>query len=138
MQTNKSNLLELMLGFRRKINESTKESSLKKELTISQFETLWFIGFLGNKSMESIADFLRITPPSATSMINKMEKRGLVSRKRDMKDKRIVYISLTASTKNHLKLMRKNKEKVLGNIVSKLSQDDKKHLERIIKIIIKN
>jgi DNA-binding MarR family transcriptional regulator len=127
-----------MLGFRRKINESTKESSLKKELTISQFETLWFIGFLGNKSMESIADFLRITPPSATSMINKMEKRGLVSRKRDMKDKRIVYISLTASTKNHLKLMRKNKEKVLGNIVSKLSQDDKKHLERIIKIIIKN
>lgn len=138
MQTNKSNLLELMLGFRRKINESTKESSLKKELTISQFETLWFIGFDGKRSMESIADFLKITPPSATSMINKMEKRGLVSRKRDVKDKRIVYISLTTSTKNHLKSMRKNKEKVLCNIVSKLSQNDKKHLERIIKIIIEN
>jgi DNA-binding MarR family transcriptional regulator len=136
MLTNKDNIFELMLGFSRKIKESTKENSLKNELTFPQFEILWFIGFNGKRSMESIADYLKITPPSATSMVHKMEKRGLLSRKHDIKDKRIVYISLTAKTKKHLKALRKHKEKLLKKIIDKLSQTDKNHFERIIKIII--
>ena len=138
MQTNKENLCELLLGFRRKIIESAKQSSLKEELTFSQFETLWFIGFNGKKSMEAIADYLKITPPSATSMIAKMEKKGLVIRTRDVKDKRVIYISLTSETKKHLQALRKQKEKIFNNLVSKLSEVDKKHLERIIRTLIKN
>ena len=134
----KENLCELLLGFRRKITESAKQSSLKDELSFSQFETLWFIGFNGKKSMEAIADYLKITPPSATSMIGKMEKKNLVIRTRDVKDKRVIYISLTPKTKTHLQTLRKQKEKILNSIVSKLSSNDRKNFERIIKTLIEN
>jgi len=138
MNTHKGSLCELMLGFRRKITESDKGNFFKDELTFSQFETLWFIGSSGKKSMEAIAEHLKITPPSATSMIGKMEKRGLVSRKRDMKDRRVIYISLAAKTKKQLEALWKQKEKSFNTIVSKLSKKDKTNLERIIKILIKD
>ena len=126
------------MGLRRMITESIKKNTLKDELTFSQFETLWFIGINGKKSMEAIADYLKITPPSTTSMISKMDKKGLVCRKRDIKDKRVVYISLTPKTKNHLRTLRMQKEKLFSLIISKLSKKDKEHLEQIIKKLITN
>jgi len=138
MNTHKEGLCELLLGFRRKIAESAKKNSLKHELTFSQFETLWFIGSVGKKSMEAIADYLKITPPSATSMIGKMEKKGLVSRMQDVKDRRVIYIRLTKKTKKQLEALWRQKEKMFNKIVSKLSKKDKGNLERIIRTLIKD
>ena len=135
----KKDLCELIIGLRRKVIDSAKQNSLlKDELTFSQFEALWFIGPGGKKSMEAIADFLKITPPSATSMIGKMEKIGFVSRIRDKKDKRVVYVSLTTKTKTHMQALRKHKEQLFKNIIAKLSTEDKKQLERIIRKLIED
>lgn len=135
---NTESLCELLLGFRRKIIESAKKHSLKDELTFSQLETLWFVGFHGKRSMEAIAGFLKITPPSATSMIAKMEEKGLVIREHDSSDRRIIHISLTARTKKQINAIRRQKERLFEKLVSKLSQKDRKDLGRIIRILIKD
>jgi DNA-binding MarR family transcriptional regulator len=136
MNIHNNGMCELLLGIRRKIRENSPKKTIRDDLTFSQFETLWFIGLKGRKNMETIAEHLKITPPSATYMINKMVKRGLVSRIHDIKDKRIVYISLTQKTKKNLEIIRKHKEEMFIHFISKLSSVDKQNLQRIIKILI--
>ena len=126
---------ELLLAFRRKINDSTKKAHFGEELTFSQMETLMFIGPDGLKTMESIAAYLKIAPPSATSVIEKMEKKGLVVRKKDKADRRIVHIELSARAKKQIVTMWKQKEKILDSIVSKLTKTDKNHFIRIMRIL---
>jgi len=127
---------ELLLAFRRKINACTKQDFFGRELTFSQVETLMFIGPAGRKSMESIAAYLHIAPPSATSLIEKREKAGLVARKKDRSDRRVVFIELSPKTKKQVSMLWRQKEKILGQIVAKLRPADRNHFERIMRTLV--
>ncbi len=132
----KTNLGDLLLHFRRNILESIKRQGIKHELTFSQIEVLNFIGVSGEKTMKSIAEYLMVTPPSVTEIIREMEKKNLVRRLNNDKDRRIVSVVLTSATKNNFISISKNKESILNQMVHKLNQKDRRTLERIIKIII--
>jgi DNA-binding MarR family transcriptional regulator len=129
---------ELLLAFRRKISCSTKKELLDRELTFSQIETLMFIGLKGSKSMESIASHLDIAPPSATSLVEKLEKKGLIVRFKDSQDRRMVLIELSAQAKKQISKMWKSKEQVLEKLIAKLNAADRNHFERIMKILIQD
>lgn len=133
--TNKT-MGELLSAFRRKINTCIKKSNFERELTLSQLETLIFIGPKDKKTMESISTYFDIAPPSATSLINKLQKRGLIIRKNDKNDRRIVYIELSPEAKKHVLNMWKQKEKILNDLVSKLTINDRNHFKRIMNILI--
>lgn len=132
----KSSLGDLILILRRNILESLKKGGFEHDLTFSQVEVLHFIGSPGKETMKSIADFLKITPPSATEIVAEMEKKGLVKRQRDENDRRIVFIVLSPLAKKLYVSLCKRKEFILKKIFSKLNKKDQKDFERIIKIII--
>lgn len=134
----KSSLGSLLLVLRRNILEAIKKENLKHELTFSQVEVLHFIGPSGKVTMKSIAEYLKITPPSATELVRQMEERGLVKRDSDKKDKRVVYVTFTPTTKKVYKSICKRKELILQKITAKLNVKDRNNLERIIKILITN
>jgi len=98
----KSSLGDLLLIFRRKILESVKKEGLKHDLTLSQVEILYFIGPAGKRTMKDIADYLKITPPSATTLVEEMETKGLIKRIKDQKDRRVVFITLAEKTRETL------------------------------------
>lgn len=131
-----SSLGELLLVFRRNILESIRKEGFKHELTFSQVEVLRFVGPFGKKTMKNIADYLKIAPPSATEIVNEMEKRGLIKRKNDAKDRRVVFIVLSDMAKRLFVSLTKRKEFIFKKMISKLSETDRKNLERIIRILI--
>jgi hypothetical protein len=53
-----------------------------------RLETLRYIGEHPNSTMRDIATYLRVTAPSATSLIAGLIRRKLIARERDKKDKR--------------------------------------------------
>jgi DNA-binding MarR family transcriptional regulator len=134
----KSSLSDLLLVFRRKILESINKEGFGHHLTLSQVEVLNFIGSAGKETMKSIADYLKVTPPSATEIVAEMEKRGLVARKSDKNDRRIVFIVLTPLAKRLSVSLCKRKELILKKMLSKLNKKDCDNLERIIRILITN
>jgi DNA-binding MarR family transcriptional regulator len=137
MQTNtKSSLFDLLFIFKRSVLENIRKEGFKHDLTFSQVEVLSFIGPDGKETMKNIAQYLRITPPSATEIISEMEKKGLVKRIDDKKDRRIVSIVLTTAAKKLLASSCKRKEIILNKMLSKLDKKDCENLERIIRIII--
>jgi DNA-binding MarR family transcriptional regulator len=133
----KSSLGDLILIFRRSILESIRAKGLKHDLTLSHIEVLNFIGPNGKETMKSIADYLKITPPSATEIITEMEKKSLVKRKSDKNDRRVVFIVLTSVAKKVFASVSRRKDTILNNMISKLNKIDQKTLERIIRILIK-
>jgi len=134
----KSNLEDLLLIFRRKILESVKKEGVKHDLTFSQIEILGFIGHSGKRTMKEIADYLKITPPSVTTVIEEMEEKGLIKRINDKKDRRVIFITLTEKTKKTFTSIHKRKELIFKEMISRLTKKDQKMLERIIKILIAN
>jgi DNA-binding MarR family transcriptional regulator len=132
----KSSLSDLLLIFRRNILANIKKEIFGHDLTFSQAEILHFIGTSGKETMKNIADHLRITPPSATEVVAEMEKKGLVVRKNDKKDRRVVFIVLTPMAKKFSASLYRHKESILKKIFFKLNKKDRKEFERIIKILI--
>lgn len=130
------NLEDLLFAFRRNIVDACRKEGMQYELTFSQVEILRFIGESGKETMKSIADHLKITPPSATAMIDEMEKRGLVKRINDTQDRRVVIIAFTPKAKKLFASISARKQTILSSMLSRLSTQDKKTLERIITILI--
>ncbi len=132
----KSSLGDLLFVLRRNIVEAIKKEGLRHDLTFSQVEVLYFIGPSGKATMKSIAEYLKITPPSATEIVSEMEKKGLIKRMSDTKDRRVVYIVFTHIAKKLFVSISKRKELILKKMIAKLSKIDQRNLERIIRILI--
>lgn len=67
------------------------------ELTISQFDVLESIYFLGPLCQRDIAKKIRKSTGNITMVIDNLEKRGLVRRERDAEDRRYFTIHLTGA-----------------------------------------
>ncbi len=134
----KSSLGDLLFILRRNIVEAIKKEGLKHDLTFSQVEVLYFVRPEGKVSMSNIADYLKITPPSATEIISDMEKKGLVKRINDKADRRVVHIVFTSFAKKLFVSIAKRKELILKKMIYKLNRTDRINLERIIRILIAN
>lgn len=131
-----NSLSDLIFIFRKNILKSVKKEGFKHDLTFSQVEVLGFVGSSGKETMKNIADHLGITPPSATEIVKEMEKKELIKRINDKKDRRVVFIVLTPVAKKLSISMCKEKEFILKKMLSKLSKKDRESFERIIRILI--
>ena len=128
---------ELLLSLRRKIIESCRKEGLPDDLTMPEAEILWFIGPEGSVTMKAIAEHLKITPPSVTSMVRALEEKDIVERRADPADRRTVSIVLSKKAKALYSAIKKKKDGVLKKMLSRLSEKEKKELERLISILIK-
>lgn len=65
-------------------------------LTFARFEILRLLGFTrtGRLPMGKISDRLQIHPASVTSAVKRLEREGLIARKPDLDDNRVVLASL--------------------------------------------
>jgi DNA-binding MarR family transcriptional regulator len=130
-------LEELILALKINIRKSIKNKCfMGHDLTFSQAEVLGFIGPSGEKTMKNIADYLKITPPSATEIIAELEKKGLIKRHGDKKDRRIVFITLTDVSRKLYSSLLKQKKLIFRKMISRLTEKDKKEFVRIIRILV--
>jgi DNA-binding MarR family transcriptional regulator len=72
------------------------EAELAPQLTAGQLEVLELM--LAHEPMKpsELLPFLETTPAAITTLLDRMERAGLVERKRDEGDRRIVWVTMTA------------------------------------------
>lgn len=86
--------------------------------------------------MHEIAEYLRIMPPSATSLINALVKEGTIKRANDPKDRRTVRLLITARGQKTLDDGMRQKRSVVGSIIARLTESEKNDLKNILDKII--
>lgn len=110
---------EALASFRyalRKFFRFSEEAAAEKGLTIRQYQALLTIrGFPGKEevTISDIAEWLQIRHHSAVGLVNRLANQGLVFRRKGKKDRREVYIRMTAKGKGILqKLAYINKQEL--------------------------
>ena len=107
------------------------------EITLPQF---WVLGYLdrnGKSKMNNLAQHLKISPPATTGLIDRLILQGLVVRKDDFSDRRIVWIELTAKGKEIIKNINKQKTETLVKIFTKISPKDRDHYLNILEQVVR-
>ncbi len=84
-------------------------------------------------TMQEIADFLRITAPSATSLVSYLERKKLIKKVRLSGDRRNVHIEITAEGKAALKQYILRSRKILSQVFSKLDSTEIHTLVQILR-----
>lgn len=92
--------------FRRLLHEEAKAH----ELTQAQYNAMRYLIANGDRRMSDLAAFLELTNGATTSLIERIEARGLVTRKLDPEDGRAVLGSVTPNGQRLSEEMRRNVE----------------------------
>lgn len=98
------------------------ETHLNPSLTESQLYVLELLQARDRMKPSDFIDFLETTPAAITTLLDRMEKGELITRERDEKDRRIVWIMATEKGQSEcergLELRQQFVDKHLGKISS--------------------
>ncbi|MBI5156308.1 MarR family transcriptional regulator [Candidatus Peregrinibacteria bacterium] len=93
--------------------------------------TLFLISELKGMTMKQLAESLHISSPSATSLINRLVRTGLVSRLHDEENRKLVRLRLTSSGKTILRKKHERRRQVLRRIFGLLTRSEQLELARL-------
>ena len=105
------------------------------QLTESQLGTLEVLHYLGPMCQRDIGEKLLVTGGNMTMVLSNLEKRGLISRKRDGEDRRQITVSLTAKGQQLIAELFPKHAQNIADLMSVLSPDEQDELGRLCKIL---
>ena len=112
---------------------------IKTELSESQLNVLDALFHLGPLSQKDLDKKLLRSGGNITMVIDNLEKRKFVERKRGTKDRRIFTVHLTPEGKKLMEKVLPQKVDAVTNEILKLSKDEQYEFQRLCKkIVIKN
>ena len=135
MQLN-SQILESIFTLSRIMKEQMSYDSELVHLSLLQLQVLIYLKKHPSSQMTDIANAFKIELPSATSLITKLTKLKLASRKTDPKDRRFVRISITTTGDALLQKAMKTRSEKITSSLEYLSEEEKKSLLSILQKVI--
>lgn len=132
MENDIKQIISLMFTTGRLIKECGEGIANMSPYSHLQLETLRYVSEEKIPTMRKVADYLCITPPSATSLINGLVKSGQLSRKTDKKDRRIVRLVVTSKGKQDLCSGLNQIHQNMAKIFEHLNKAERKNLIDIL------
>jgi DNA-binding MarR family transcriptional regulator len=128
-------ILEAMFKLVKDFKGSISNSFEHSHPTILQCQALECVKKKAGMHMGDIANHFSTTMPTATALVDKLIAANLVRRENDVKDRRIVKISLTKSGEKLLKEVEKQRANKMKKLLFYLSKQDKLELLRILRVL---
>ncbi|HRY52708.1 MAG TPA: MarR family transcriptional regulator [Candidatus Portnoybacteria bacterium] len=100
-----------------------------------QIQVLHYINERPKLLMKELAEFLAVAPPSVTSLVDSMAKDGLIGRKLDKADRRIVHLQITAKGKSFLQRGFKQMRTHIREIFAHLTEQERQQMTEVYKKI---
>jgi DNA-binding MarR family transcriptional regulator len=86
-------------------------------------------------SQRDIAHALRLSPPTVTAMLRRMEKAGTIERRPDPADGRVSRVHLTATGRERERETRVVLGAAIGAVLESLSEPDRLELARLLDLL---
>lgn len=104
----------------------------KGRITLPQVLILQHLTSEDPVKMTDIANFMKVSTAAATGIIERLVKSGYVYRVFDQKDRRIIKIKITPKGLAFMKKLACERRKVMIEIFSKISEQDRQDYLRIL------
>lgn len=109
----------------------------RHRLSWTSFTALWVLWVWGEMEARAFAAAVGISRPTATGVMSTLEARGLVRRRKDRKDGRMVQVSLTAAGRRRIEDLfpKFNAEEVA--VAAELSAPEQEQLARMLRTMLR-
>src|SRR5579859_2881801 len=94
------------------------------DLTMPQFKLLLLIASRNGARVGDLAQRLGVTPPTVTTLLDRLVDQSLVRREDDAIDRRLVIARLTVQGRRLLQRLNMQQDPALSECISDLSDDD--------------
>jgi len=95
-----------------------------RDISRPQTYLLMILQERGPQTVSELADLLAVSAPSASSLLDRLEERGLVQRTRDAADRRVVHVEVTEGGRTLLDEMAGVKRDHIQRLLSLMDEDD--------------
>lgn len=117
----------------RSVNTTIKEH-VHDDITTDQFSVLQHIHRQQTSTSTEIANTFGVGKSAITALVNRLFEKKLIVRKRDQKDRRVVYLSLT---EKGIELVKQTEDEVYRFISEKLSHFSESDVEAFLNALEK-
>lgn len=94
------------------------------DITTPQFNALLLLAEHGDMTIGDLGSKLYLASSTATDLIDRMERNGLVSRERDTNDRRVVRLHMLDKGHQMIKEVLENRKRYLNTILSQVPQQE--------------
>jgi DNA-binding MarR family transcriptional regulator len=123
----KAELVEEIIELQRQVNRALRRSEsdawMELTLTIAQLKSLFFISNERSTNFTGLARALRVTPSNVTGIVDRLVERGLVSRRENPENRRMLALELTDKGETLLASLRERKIGSFQRVLSCLSEE---------------
>lgn len=126
----------MMFTITKFIHKTSNFNDLGCGLSFSQSMILNLLSKLKTPKMKDLAKELGVTLSNVTGIVDRLIKSGYVKRQDDPKDRRIVRIMLTKKGEEISKNIYQQKQHCINKIFSKLSQNDRQTIIKIMEKLV--
>lgn len=134
--THHTGIEDLLFAFQKRIVDSIRGEIKNLNCSLPQMELLRQLDERGSMSLSEVASQLKITKPSASVMIDGLEKRKLVDRAISKEDRRGIHITLTPASKTLIRKISEKKKKSISILLEKLTPKEKNELSALLTTLI--
>jgi DNA-binding MarR family transcriptional regulator len=92
-----------------------------REMSLTSASTLATVERTGPRRITDLAAIEGVTQPSMTALVSVLERSGLVERRPDPRDQRVVLVALTAAGADYLRSRRRTGAEVFAGLIGKLA-----------------
>lgn len=128
-------IIKMENGINRSVGRHEPEAWMDLNLTIGQLKSLFFISTVGSTNFRNLAVALGRTPPEVTRIIDRLVEQGLVSRRENPKDRRMLVLKTTEAGKALVDRLKESRLSRMRHIMERLSEDELKTLVQGLAIL---
>ena len=97
----------------------------KERITFSQYSVLLALSRNGPTQMSKLGEHMLVAPANVTGLVDRMEKKGFVRRRRHERDRRLYVIEATEKGSRIFKSISSRFRQYTGNLGSTLTREER-------------
>jgi len=137
----KKELIEQMIENQRRVDRDRRQYELdtwmQLNLSIGQLKSLFFISNRGATSLGKLAEALGVTPTNTTGIVNRLLKRGLITRTENPDDRRVLLLRTTDLGDELITGLRQKRKERMKELFSRLTEEEAAIAAEALKIMVK-
>ena len=134
--TPSTGIVELLFEFQKKVYGAIKSDIKGLNWSMPQMDILRSLSEYESLTLTELAAQVGVSKPSASVMIDTMERHGLVARAVTENDRRSIAIRLTPKSKKLVRAIAEKKTQLIEKLLEKLKGGDRANLESLLSALL--
>ena len=137
----KKELIEQLIELQRRVDHDRRQYELDAwmhlNLSIGQLKSLFFISNRGATSLSKLAAALGVTPTNTTGIVDRLLKRGLITRTDSPDDRRVLLLRTTPLGDDLIAELRQKRKERMAELFNRLTDEEASFVAEALKIMVR-